>query len=143
MLHIASPAANLLQTLGVAISNGVIYEESNRINDNPLDFKVAKLAPHEINRDLESFNLYGSWALLNTKENTLLIAMTSHRSWIDLNKDKKLTSGDAVQSFGVVAAGVYGAGRFVVFGDDAIFQNQFLIDNNIDLGKNLIRWFTE
>lgn len=143
MLHIASPAANLLQTLGVAISNGVIYDEAHRINNNPLDFKITRLAPHEINRDLESFNIYGAWALVNTTDNSRLIALTGPRSWVDLNKDKKLSRGDAVQSFGVIAAGEYGAGRFVVFGDDAIFQNQFLEGENVKLGKNLVRWLTD
>lgn len=143
MLHIASPAANLLQTLGIAISNGVISDEAHRINDNSLDFKVTRLAPHEINRDLEFFKIYGAWALMNTSDNARLVAMTGPRSWVDLNKDRKLTSGDAVQSFGVIATGEYGVGRFVVFGDDAIFQNQFLEDENIQLGKNLVRWLTE
>lgn len=143
MLHIASPAAKLLQALGVAISNGVIYDEAHCINNNPLDFTITRLAPHEINKGLKSFNVYGSWALMNTKDNTRLIAMTSPKSWVDLNKDRKLTRGDAVQSFGVIASGEYGTGRFVVFGDDAIFQNQFLENDNVDLGENLVRWLTE
>ncbi|MBW1897757.1 MAG: hypothetical protein JRI61_01710, partial [Deltaproteobacteria bacterium] len=36
--------------------------------------------------------------------------------------------------------GKWGAGHFVVFGDDAIFQNKFLIEENALIGKNLARW---
>jgi len=47
-----------------------------------------------------------------------------------------------MQAFGVVVAGQAGAGRFVVFSDDAIFQNRFLGDNNRILAANLGRWLT-
>ena len=50
------------------------------------------------------------------------------------------TQRDAVQSFAVAIAGQSGNGRFVVFGDDAIFQNQFFKGNNQVLGRNLARW---
>ena len=49
---------------------------------------------------------------------------------------------DAVQSFAVAIAGQSGSGRFVVFGDDAIFQNRFFKGNNQVLGRNLARWLS-
>jgi hypothetical protein len=45
-----------------------------------------------------------------------------------------------VGSFGVVVSGDLGNGRFIVFGDDAIFQNKFLDNSNRQLAKNLARW---
>jgi hypothetical protein len=57
-----------------------------------------------------------------------------------LNRDGKFNSTDAQQSFGVAIAGTYGKGKYVVFGDDAIFQNVFLKGENMALGKNLARW---
>jgi len=40
----------------------------------------------------------------------------------------------------VAVAGRSGKGRFVVFGDDAIFQNKFLTGDNLVLGRNLASW---
>jgi hypothetical protein len=70
-------------------------------------------------------------------ENCRIIAS---KAWVDYNGGKKLSRGDIVQLFGVVAAGRLGAGRFVAFGDDAVFQNRFLDDSNRRLATNLARW---
>lgn len=78
--------------------------------------------------------------MLNTGGNAEVIAHTSDTAWVDLNRDNTLNRGDAVQSFGLVIAGKWGRGDFAVFGDDAIFQNRFLIEGNSLLGKNLARW---
>ena len=45
-----------------------------------------------------------------------------------------------MQSFAVVLAGHRGRGWFAVFGDDAIFQNQFLVGGNLALATNLVTW---
>ena len=45
-----------------------------------------------------------------------------------------------VQSFPLVLSGKKGTGRFVVFGDDAIFQNRFMDDHNTRLAQNLSAW---
>jgi len=42
--------------------------------------------------------------------------------------------------FAVVVAGKLSSGRFVVFGDDAVFQNKFLTGDNLILGRNLAAW---
>jgi hypothetical protein len=140
MLHIGPPMATLLHHLNVAISNGVVHEQEKLIHNKTLDFYVTQLKPHDLMKGLERFSVYGGWALLSTGKNSEIIAHTGPRSWIDLNRDGKLNRGDAVQSFGIVVAGTFGLGRFVVFGDDAIFQNQFLTEDNTLLGKNLVRW---
>jgi hypothetical protein len=51
-----------------------------------------------------------------------------------------MSANEVVGSVGVIVAGELGAGRFVVFGDDAIFQNKFLDEQNRRLAKNLARW---
>jgi hypothetical protein len=140
MLHIGQPLDTLLQRLGVAFSNGVIHEQQHVIGDNPLNLFVTNFQPHPITQGLETFSLYGGWALINTGTNASVIATTSPEAWIDLNGDRKLSKGDAVQSFGVIVAGTQGSGSFVIFGDDAIFQNQFLDENNKHLAGNLAEW---
>jgi hypothetical protein len=37
-------------------------------------------------------------------------------------------------------AGALGRGRFVVFGDDTLFQNRFLDGSNLELAGNLVHW---
>jgi hypothetical protein len=69
-----------------------------------------------------------------------IIALTGSKAWIDLNRDGKFNATDARQSFGVVIAGTLGKGKYVIFGDDAIFQNKFLKKDNMPLAKNLADW---
>lgn len=140
MLHIGQPVAELLHRLEVDVSNGVIREREGVIEGESLNFHVTRLASHDLNKGLKQFNIYGGWALMNTGDNTAIIAETGATSWVDLDRDKKFSAGDAVQSFGVAVAGKIGNGLFVVFGDDAIFQNKFLDEVNILLGKNLVEW---
>lgn len=143
MIHIGSPVADLLHRLNVSISNGVVHEQENQIHNKDLDFYVTKLALNEIMRGVKRFRIFGGWALLNTDKNSKIIAQTSAKAWVDLNRNDKLDKGDALQSFGLVIVGNWRAGQFVVFGDDAIFQNQFLTGENALLGKNLSRWLQE
>ena len=137
MLHIGSPFSNLLHTLNVAISNSVIHEVENIIEDNDLNFRVLDLKKHDLFNKLKLFNVYGGWALMPLKDNAQIIAQTSEKAWIDLNNDKE---ADAQQAFGTVVVGNVGKGHFVVFSDDALFQNHFLKDENYQLGKNLAKW---
>ena len=143
MLHIGPPVADLLHRLHTSISNGVICEQDNIIEGTCSNFRVTRLKPHELTKGLHEFGVYGGWALLNTGANTSIVAETSPRAWIDLNGDGKLGAGDAVQSFGVIVTGQVGRGRFVVFGDDALFQNQFVKEGNLLLAKNLAAWLAE
>lgn len=140
MLHIGPPAGELLHSLGVDFSNGVIREREGVIDNEPLNFKVTHLKSHELTTGLKQFNLYGGWAVMNSDDQSEVIAETGPTAWVDLNRDKRFSSGDAVQNFGVAVAGKMGGGRFVVFGDDAIFQNKFLVGDNLHLGKKLVEW---
>ena len=140
MLHIAAPLSTLLNNLGVAISNGVIREQTNLPQpESPTDFFVTDLAPHPLTKGLTRINFYGTWAL-NTELPANVVARTSPKSWIDLNDNKSLNQGDAIQAFSVVVTGQLGLGHFMVFGDDAIFQNRFLVGPNQRLATNMASW---
>jgi len=118
----------------------VIRERENVIGGDPVNFRVTRFEPHLVTRQLVAFSIYGGWALNNLDNGAIVIARTGPESWIDLNGDRVLGQGDAVQSFGVAVAGRLGQGQFALFGDDAIFQNQFLKDGNLTLARNLVAW---
>ena len=141
MIHIGPPFAELLRRIDVDFTNFVLGEQENVINGDPKNFQVKNLSDHPLFAGLTHFSLYGGWALVNTADNSRIIASTSPKAWVDFNGDNRLSKGDIVQTFGVVVAGRLGSGRFVVFGDDAIFQNKFLDDSNRQLAINLARWF--
>lgn len=141
MLHIAQPFNELLPHLGVAVSAGAVNEQENIVGANAKDFQVKDIKPHPLTIGLDSFNVYGGWALLNTRNGVEIVSQTSHKAWVDLNQNGELNEKDAVQSFAMILAGTAGKGSFVVFGDDAMFQNQFLKDGNLSLARNLAIWF--
>jgi len=140
MLHIPFPLTPLLRQLHVDFSNGVIHEREHVIGDDPLNFNVAALGAHPLTRKVDSLSVFGAWALLSEDTSTVAIAHTSTQAWVDLNGNNTLDKGDAVQAFNVAIAGQVGRGAFVVFGDDAIFQNQFLHGGNATLARNLGAW---
>ena len=154
MLHIGSPVARLLNALGIAVSNGVIRERGNLIQDNPTDFLIKDLSAHPLTKGVESIAFYGTWAI-DAPLPANSIARTLPGAWIDLNGNKtfdkpvfqefngrkRQVSGDVTQAFTVIATGQVGRGQFVVFGDDAIFQNRFLTGSNEQLARNLATWF--
>jgi len=140
MLHIGAPFSDLLQRLEVDFTNYVLSEQEKIIDGDPKNFQVKALNTNLLFESMDHFSLYGGWALMSTAPSARIVASTSPKGWVDLNGDKKLSKGDIVQEFGVVAVGEVGAGRFVVFGDDAIFQNRFLDESNRQLAKNLSRW---
>jgi hypothetical protein len=116
MLHIAPPLDNLLTRLGLDYSNSVLHERRNVI-DKDLNFRVTDLSDSPLFSGINSFSAYGVWAL---KPGALsgAIARTSPEAWVDLKGDN------------------------ILFGDDAIFQNRFLDDNNRKLAINLGTWLT-
>ncbi len=142
MLHIGTPVAGLLHRLGVDFSNAVIHEQHDIIGSDPGNFRATRLASHPLFAGVKQFSLYGVWAVMAFDDQARVIASTSPDAWIDLDGDGVLSPGDAVQSFGVAVAGRRGKGEFVVFGDDAIFQNKFLDDDNRALATNLASWLT-
>ncbi len=143
MLHIGSPVEKLLNSLGVAVSSGVVHEQKNIITaTKDTDFYVTNLAKHPLTKGLKQVNLYGAWAL-NTQLKANIIAQTSPLAWVDLNNNQKLERGDAVQAFSEIVTGQLGHGHFIVFADDAIFQNTFLNGQNEILGINLAKWLKQ
>jgi len=140
MIHIGSPILALLQGLGVDVANGVIRDEQQVIGDDPLNFRTSSLQPHPLTSGLTNFSLYGSWPVRPMTNNGQTLAYTSDQSWVDLTGDKRLTPGDAVQAFGVLVENRMKQGELLVFGDDALFQNRFLVGNNLELASNLGRW---
>lgn len=142
MLHIPQPAVTLLARFGIFTSSSIINERQNLIEHRPPNFRVSGLAGHPLTRDLNSFSFYGGWAVMSERPEIRAIANTSSLAWIDLSGNRTLDAGDAQQSFSVILAGTFGQGKIAVFGDDAIFQNQFLDTANQQLASNLITWFT-
>ena len=141
MAHIAQPIARLIHELGGVISSAALYEQKNIIGTNSRDFMVSQLTHHPLTNGLDTFAAYGTWALMGEKEGVQEIARTSDDAWVDLNMNGVLNDRDAKQAFAIILAGEIGLGKFVIFGDDALFQNQFLQGGNRILGQNLARWF--
>lgn len=140
MLHIPQPLTGLMNRLKVYASNGVIQEQENTINNAPKEFFVTTMEKHEITKGLKKIGVHGAWALMSGDTTARIIARTGPNAWIDLNGDGKFSETDARQSFGVVIAGELGKGSYLIFGDDAVFQNRFLDQENMPLGKNLADW---
>jgi hypothetical protein len=138
MLHIGSPLEGLLARLDLDHSNTVLHERNNVI-DTDINFRVTDLFASPLFAGQTRFSVYGGWALDPGKTGTSL-ARTSPETWADLDGDKQLSKGDAIAAFTVVVSGKLGAGSFVVFGDDAIFQNRYLDEDNGRLAANLSGW---
>jgi len=141
LLHIAPPLGPLLQSFGVDFSNGVIREQRQVLGQEPLNFSVTDLARHPLLTNVQSVAIYGAWALLGMDLTVQSLAQTSPEAWVDLNGNRILDRQDARQAFAVVVAGHKGRGEFLVFGDDALFQNRF-IGGNRQLAQNLAHWLS-
>ena len=140
MMHIAPPLANLVFRLGLGYSKTVIHERQNVI-DKDINFRVTDLSTNPILDGIDAFSAYGAWAI-DPRDTSSSIARTSPTAWLDLTGDGVLAEGDLVGAFSIIITGSLGAGHFVVFGDDAIFQNKFLEGNNKKLAVNLTNWLT-
>jgi len=138
MLHIGSPLTALLSRLDVDHSNAVLHERQNVI-DTDINFRVKDLASEPLFSGITQFSLYGGWAL-DPGSSARTVAKTSPEAWADLDGDRVLSKGDVVGAFSVVVSGTHGAGSFIIFGDDAIFQNRYLDDDNKKLAANLASW---
>jgi len=140
MLHIAPPLRSLLNRLDVDFSTSVLHERRDII-DNDINFRVTDLAPSPLFLGIKSFSAYGVWAL-RPGTSSSAVARTSPEAWINPNGGTTLSSESDVGTFAVVVMGTSGKGGFVVFGDDAIFQNRFFDDDNRKLANNLGTWLT-
>lgn len=140
MLHIAEPVRPFLQKLGVAATRAPIREQVNLVGDNPLEFRVGTFAEHPVTAGLTTFTVNGCWGLLNTSEQSRVLAWSSPRSWSDMDGDGTMGPNEPPMPLGVLLGGEVGQGGFVVVGDDAVFQNQFLQGGNLKLAQNLAGW---
>lgn len=139
LLHVPTTAVGLLDRLAVAHSNAPVREREGIIEGDPLNFKVTRI-PSKTFKGVKGFSLFGAWALRPMSSEVHPLATTGSRAWVDLDGNKKLSPPDAQQSFAVAVTGTRGKGSYVVFGDDAAFQNQYLDKYNIPLGRALARW---
>jgi len=141
-LHIAPPLISLLHRVGIVTATGVVHEgvESLILDEQSINFTVSDLAAHPLTAGLKYFSLYGGWPLLASGENVRVVASSSKKAWVDLNRDQIFSTGDAVQKFSLVVSSRVGRGEIIVFADDAIFQNRFLVGENRKLAENLIQW---
>lgn len=141
MLHIPMTYQGLLDSLGVVASSGVVNDDENPIDGKTQNFKIVNFSKHPLIDGLDSFNVYGGWALLGRDMDVRTVAYTSKKGWIDMNRDRvRDPRGEPLHAFNLVVAAEKGEGRFVVFGDDAIFQNQFIEGGNRALAQNLAKW---
>ena len=140
MIHITPTVMNLLGKLDIASTNGALNEIDNVLGGAGKDFAVTRLEQHPITNGLSRFSVYGAWGLKPKHDNAKIIAKTGPKSWVDLNRDGKFDPGDGSGEFGIIVAGSLGKGGYAIFGDDALFQNRFLKDDNVLLAKNLANW---
>jgi hypothetical protein len=140
MLHVAPIISQLLSRFDVVHSNGVIREEAHvQIAGEALNFHVARLDKEPLFTGIDRFAVYGGWALASGGKFARIVASSGEKSWIDLDKDRNYSEKDAMQSFGIIALGEVGKGNFVIFGDDAIFQNRYITGANRQLAENLVQ----
>jgi hypothetical protein len=141
MMQTGQPLDTLLERLGVDYSTALLHERENVI-DRDVNFRLTDLTPGPLFSGIDSFSVYGAWAL-RPGTASAGIARTSSRAWVDLNGTGVVTRPDARGIFPVAVAGKVGKGEFVLFGDDAIFQNAFLVGNNLKLAENLAQWLLQ
>jgi hypothetical protein len=142
MLHIGQPVQSLLEKIGLQYSRGPVHESEGTISGRSGDFAATRFEPHALTAGLERLSVFGCWALKSVGTSTArVIVRTGPRAWLDSNLDGVRSPDDPVGAQGLVVAGELGAGAYVVFGDDAIFQNRFLKEYNTDIGTRLAQWF--
>ena len=142
MLHIAPGFENLLGVLSISAAGGVASEKENLLGKGPQDFRVVQLEKHPVTEGLPGFAVYGAWPVAAGGSDAKVIARTTPSAWIDLDRDRTLSEGETAGTLGIAVAGTFGQGSFVVFGDDALFQNRFLSGDNLTLARNLARWLS-
>lgn len=140
MAHISPPLMILLDRLGMAASSGSLRETEDVIGGDAKKFFVTRLAPHPLTKGMSRFAVHGAWGLRVIGGTGAAIAFTSAGAWVDVDGGGVRDAGEEGGEYAVAVAGVLGKGRFVVFGDDAIFQNAYLRDENARLAANLAAW---
>jgi hypothetical protein len=140
MLHIGQPYVGLLAPFGLEVSRLPVHEDENILDGRSINFTVTRLGRHAITEGLESLSVFGCWTLRSVNPQATPIALTGPKAWFDRDKDEKFSSSEVIGSQPVAIAGTLEKGEYVVFGDDAIFQNRFLQPYNRELARRLARW---
>lgn len=140
MLHIAEPVRPLLQRLRVVATIAPVREQVNLLGDNPLAFRVTNLAEHPVTDGLAGFKVNGCWGVANLTAAGRVLAWSSPQAWSDMDGDGKMGPDEPLATLGVMVGGELGQGAFLVIGDDAVFQNQFLTEGNLKMAQNLAVW---
>ncbi len=139
-MHIAPPLSNLIFRFGLGLSQTVLHERQNII-DEDINFRVTDLSPSPLFAGIKSFSAYGVWAI-DPNNKAQSAARTSSEAWMDVFNTKVFQQGDPVGHFSVIVTGKVGKGEYMISGDDAIFQNKFLDENNSIFARNLALWLT-
>lgn len=144
MMHIAPTYSKLLSAFRVAGASGVVHETENVVGVESTDFNVVNFnKEHPLFAGVASFAAHGAWGVTSNSKEIVLVAETSKGAWIDLNRNKiRDEKAEPLNTLGIVAAGQFGKGKVVIFGDDAIFQEKFLVEGNKKLAENMARWLT-
>lgn len=143
LLHVSAPLARLTEQLSIIVSNVVIAERDTtlQINGEPLNFRVRRFQPHPIFSGVHRVAVYGSWGLLAEGHSARTLALTSEKAYADLNKNHRWDPGDPIRSFGIVASVEAQKGKMLVIGDDALFNNMFITEeDNERFATNIIQW---
>lgn len=144
MLHISQPLIPLFNKFSVEITKGSVSEIENLISpEKKIDFNIKNLSNVKLFQNLKNFSVYGSWGLLSNEKDVEIIAKTSEKSFVDLNRNGIFDENEPKGPFGIVVWGKVGKGNFLFFADDAIFQNNFLKNENLILAKNLAKILKE
>lgn len=141
MMHIAPTYEGLLSAFGIVGSSGVVHETENVEAINSLDFTAKDFSAHPLFEGVAGVKFYGSWAVASVKGGAEVVARTSKGGWIDLNRNKvRDEKVEPLGQLGLIAVANPGSGRVAAFGDDAVFQDKFLVGDNKKLASNLAAW---
>lgn len=139
MSHITMTLDEVFKRFGLTTSSGVIQEKEGLIDGKPTDFYVTGPAKHPLFEGLSRFAVYGAWGLGAEGDGVSVIAETGSGAWLNRERAGSRGGDEKGAPYGLVVAGRLGKGKFVFFGDDAIFQNKFIKDENEALAVNLVR----
>lgn len=140
--HISDTVEALAQRFGIQLSNAVIAQSHDTIENRPKWFITRNIADSPINNNVTSFAVLASWALRPRGEHAMVIISSEKDSWADLEADDIYRVGEPVGAYGLAAISSYGRGRVAFFGDDAVFTNRALsLASNRTLCENILKWF--
>lgn len=140
--HISDTVEALAQRFGIQLSNAVIAQSHDNIENRPKWFITRNIVDSPINKNVTSFAVLASWALRPIGEHAMVIISSEKDSWADFEADDIYTAAEPVGAYGLAAVSSHGRGRVAFFGDDAVFTNRALsLASNRTLCENILKWF--